>query len=178
MKKNNFSFGIALVLILVAITSRFLPHPPNFTAVGAVALFGGAFFSNNRFTWLIPFVALLISDVILNTFVYHIDFSWYSLGTYLAFGIIYLLGNSIKKISVTNVLLGSFLASFLFFVVTNTFSWITFDFYTKDLTGLLSSYAAGLPFFWNTVVGDLFYVTVLFGSYIFLTKKVFKTQSL
>jgi hypothetical protein len=174
MKKIDISFGLAIVLILAAAATRFLPHPPNFTALGSLALFGGAYFSRKNLSWLIPFTTLFISDIILNNRVYHIDFTWYSLGTYLAFGLVFLMGKLISsKISVQRILLGSAAASLVFFLVTNLFSWQYYPFYTKDMVGLIQCFVAALPFFWNTIAGDLCFSFLMFGLY-YISVKQFK----
>jgi hypothetical protein len=172
MNKINVSLGIAIVMILAAVSTRFLPHPPNFTAIGAMALFGGAYFSKQSWAIAIPFVALFLSDLVLNYFVYHIDFSVYSLCSYSAFGLVYFAGSKLlSKVNAKNILLASICSSMIFFLITNAFSWQLDPMYSKDFTGLMSSYALGLPFFWNTLAGDLFYSAVLFGIYVAVTER-------
>ena len=166
MKKANVSFGQAAMIILAAASTRLLPHPPNFTAIGALALFGGTYFSGKNFSWLIPFLALFISDVVLNSFVYSVEFNWYSLGTYIAFALVYLMGRMISgNISVVNVFAGSFSASLIFFLVSNLFFWQGMSIYSKDWSGLVTCFTAALPFFWNTFAGDITFTSLMFGAY-------------
>jgi len=61
------------------------------------------------------------------------------------------------------VLGASLLGSILFFLITNWAVWAFGELYTKDVSGLIMSYGMGLPFFRNTLLGDLFYVCVFFG---------------
>ena len=166
MNNTNISFGLAVTIVLAAASTRFLPHPPNFTAIGSLALFGGVYFSGKHLSWLIPFVTLLLTDIVLNNFVYHTEFTWYSTGTYLAFGLIYLIGRLLNgRISAQTVFAGSFTASMIFFLVTNIFCWQSMPIYSKDLTGVISCYAAALPYFWNTLAGDLTFSAVMFGTF-------------
>ena len=161
-------------MVLVAAMSRLLPHPPNFTAVGATALFGAAYFTKKYWAFLIPFLALWISDLILNNVVYgayfegFTFFSEFMIWNYIAFGLMILLGSQVlKKIKPMNLLGVSLGASAIFFLVTNFGTWYV-DFaniYPDNFAGLMAAYAAGLPYFLNTIVGDLFYVGVLFGAF-------------
>ena len=67
MNKNliNPKFLTLTLMILAAAFTRLIPHYPNFTAVGAIALFGGAYFSKKYLAFIVPIVALLISDLFL-----------------------------------------------------------------------------------------------------------------
>lgn len=160
------TWGLAIALILMAITTRFLPHYPNFTAVGAMGLFGGAYFTKQRWAFLIPFITLFVSDLILNNFVYEYTFNIYALFTYIGFGLVVLAGKSIlTKVNAKNVIVASLSASIIFFLVSNLMSWYDNILYTKDLAGLMQCYIAGIPFLGSTVAGDLTYSAVLFGIY-------------
>jgi len=173
-KTFNLRFGIISLMVLVAAMSRLLPHPPNVTAIGATALFGAAYFTKKYWAFLIPFLALWVSDLVLNNVVYASYFEGFSLFSsfliwnYVAFGLIILLGSSVlKKIKPLNLLGASLGASAIFFLITNFGSWYV-DFanvYSNNFAGLMTAYAAGLPYFLNTIVGDLFYVGVLFGAF-------------
>src|SRR6187549_3035124 len=56
---------IIISLIVIAALVRLFPHQPNFTPIGAMALFGGTFISNKRWAMLLPLCALFISDLAL-----------------------------------------------------------------------------------------------------------------
>ncbi|HQU58403.1 MAG: hypothetical protein KDD02_03125 [Phaeodactylibacter sp.] len=175
--KIQVRFGIITLMIGAAALSRLLPHPYNFTPIGAIGLFGGAYFSKKYLSFLIPFAALWASDFLLNNLVYArlypqfyqegvVWFSQLAIGVYLGFGLIIALGIFIlRKVNIPNLLAASLLASVIFFLVTNFGSWLVDPVYPKTATGLLGAYAAGLPFFWNTLLGDLFFAGVLFGAY-------------
>lgn len=167
--------ALVIVMILVAAMTRLIPHYPNFTAVGAVALFGGAYLSK-RMAFIIPVVALFISDLFLNNLIYarlypefydgFMLFNVKGLPVYGAFIAVILIGMFfIKKATIKNVLGSAVLASVVFFLVTNFAVWAGSVIYPKSLAGLLACYTAAVPFFWNTLLGNVVFVTVLFGGY-------------
>lgn len=161
MNKNllNGKFILAAGLILAAAFTRLIPHYPNFTAVGAIALFGGAYLQNRKLAFAVPFIAMLITDWI-------IGFHHTMWAVYLSFGLIVLIGIQVSKNKkVTNILIGAISSSILFFIITNFAQWISDPFYAKTGAGLAQCYTLAIPFFSYTVLGDLFYVGVLFGVY-------------
>lgn len=83
---------VVITLIGLAALSRLLPHPPNFTAVGAMALFGAAYLSPRWLGFAVPFAALWMSDLIINNVVYaaYFDqFVWfYNPSNYIGFGLV------------------------------------------------------------------------------------------
>lgn len=173
---NKFTprFGIVVFMIVAAAASRFLPHPPNFTPIGGMALFGAAYFAKKYWAFLIPFAALWLSDLILNNVVYA-EFNEgftlmpsYAIGTYLALIAMIFMGSKVlKKINIPNVIGASIGASLIFFIITNIGSWYIdpMNIYPNNIAGLGAALTAGLPFFWNTLAGDLVYVGVLFGGF-------------
>lgn len=173
--KKNF-ITITLIIFVAAIT-RLLPHPPNFTPIAGMALLGSAYFDKKYLAFLVPMLALFVSNLVLNNVLYaqyYDGFVWFSPQTLWVFGsiaLISLLGiNLLKKVNTKNVIIGAVSASLLFFAITNFGSWLSDPMYTKDLSGLVASYINGLPFLRNTLFGDLFYSGVLFGIYHFATQ--------
>lgn len=167
--------ALVIVMILVAAMTRLIPHYPNFTAVGAVALFGGAYLSK-RMAFIIPVVALFISDLFLNNLIYarlypefydgFMLFNVKGLPVYGAFIAVILIGMFfIKKATIKNVLGSAVLASVVFFLITNFAVWAGSVIYPKSLAGLIACYTAAVPFFWNTLLGNIVFVAVLFGGY-------------
>lgn len=168
---------IAAIIFVAAIT-RLIPHPMNFAPLGAMALFGAAYFGRKGMGLLITMIAWLISDFILNNFVYSFSdglvlFTQGSIFIYGSILLIYLLGTQVlKKITLVRMLGGSLAASIIFFAISNLGVWATGTMYPMNAAGLMECYAAGIPFFKNTVAGDLFYSGALFLVY----EKVFKAQ--
>lgn len=172
MSKNNINlrFGIIALFILIAASTRFF-MPANFSPIAAIGLFGAAYFTKKHWAFIIPLAALFLSNLVLNNVVYtayYDSFQWLgNTWVFLAFGLIILLGFVLlKKISTTRLIGASLLGSVVFFLITNFSSFLSLPgLYPQNLTGLLSAYAAGIPFFWNTMIGDFFFVAVLFGSF-------------
>ena len=173
--KIQLRLGIISIIVLAAALSRLLPHPYNFTPIGAMGLFGAAHLSRKYLAFLVPFLAMWISDLLLNNLVYARlypdfygdSFVWFgNLWVYASFAIIVGLGIVLlRRVKVSSLLAASLLASVLFFMVTNFGAWMADPRYPKTVAGLMAAYGAGIPFFWNTLLGDLFYVGVLFGAY-------------
>lgn len=174
MPKSSLRLGLLLSLIGLAVISRLLPHPHNFTPVGAIALFGAAYFPRKWMALLIPLAAMWLSDLFLNNVTYarmfpeyYNEFQWFgSVWVYGAFLLIGLLGMAtLRKVNLPRVMGSALGASVLFFAVTNFAVWIGSAMYPKTIAGLMACYAAGIPFFGNTLLGDLVYCGVLFGVF-------------
>lgn len=161
----------AIALVFIAALTRLLPHPDNFTPIGAMALFGAAYFSRHALTLAVPFIALFVSDLILNNVIYRQYYPEFTLITswwiYAAFGLVMLAGWLLlrQKVSLVRVAAASLFASAIFFLVTNFSVWLEGTMYPKTSAGLMACYTAGLPFLKNTVLGDLFFSAALFGVY-------------
>lgn len=165
-------FSVITLLILLAALSRLIPHPANFAPIGGMALFGAAYYSRRVWAFVIPIVSMWISDLILNNVVYaqYFDnFVWFYSGawfTYGAFILMVLMGIfTLRKMKIPNLLLSALGASIIFFLVSNFGVWFSGSMYPGNFAGLTACYAAGIPFFKNTVMGDLFYTTLLFGAF-------------
>lgn len=161
MSKITPRFIFVVSAILLAALSRVLPHFDNVTPIAAMALFGGACMNDKRFAFVVPILAMFISDCIIGFhstmgFVYIAIIATTFLGT--------LLSSNIKFKSVATA---SVLSSFLFFVVTNFGHWASFMNFANGGAGLMQSYFDALPFFRNSLLGDLFYNAILFGSLYF-----------
>ena len=149
-----------LVLITIAVGLRVSGLlPDNVAPIAAFALFGGALFSNKLMAFALPISVMIVSDLF-------VGFHSSMIAVYAAFLLVVLIGFTIRKNpSMTRALSGALAGSILFFLITNAAAWLVSPQYTKDVSGLLNSYAAGVPFFRGTLVGDLLFTGVLFGSY-------------
>lgn len=158
---------LALIsIILLAAASRLIPHPPNVTPLTAVALFGGAYFSDRRLAFLVPLTALFLSDLILG-FYHHMEV------VYLSFALIVAIGLWLQKHrTVFPIACAALASSVLFFVLTNFGVWAFDALYPKTLEGLMACYVAAIPFFRNTLLGDLSYTVVLFGGFALLERRI------
>ena len=151
---------IPTFLIALGIACRFLPHLPNFTPIGAIAIFG-ALYLPKQWSILLPIGALFISDIFIGFY------SWpIMLSVYIGFILMGTMGLLIKKNKkFSTVIGGTLLGSIIFFLITNFAVWKFSAMYTNNFSGLINSYQMALPFFRNSLVGDLFYVAVLIGTY-------------
>ncbi|MDR1739330.1 MAG: hypothetical protein LBR45_01045 [Bacteroidales bacterium] len=171
-KKLNLRFGIVSAIILLAALSRLIPHPINFAPIGGMALFGAAYYSKRYWAFIIPIVSMWISDLFINNIIfgqYFEGFVWFysgSLFTYGAFALIVLFGMfSLKKVGIGSVVGSAIAASVIFFAVSNFGVWFSGTMYPKSLEGLMACYTAGIPFFKNTLAGDLVYSAIMFGAF-------------
>ncbi|MBI5222731.1 MAG: hypothetical protein HY980_04550 [Candidatus Magasanikbacteria bacterium] len=160
MSKLSFNFVIASLLIILGIMARMLPHPANFAPIGAVALFGGIYLSR-RYAIVIPLIAMLISDIFIGFYTWQIMASVYI--SFALAGLIGLLVRKNKKLS--TIIGGTVLGSILFFLITNFAVWAFGSMYAHNFTGLMQSFIMAIPFFRNSLLGDLFYVGLLTGTY-------------
>ena len=161
---QRLKYLVAFMLILIAAFSRLIPHPLNFTPVAAIALFGGVYF-DKKFAIIVPISALIISDYFLG---FYSEIFW----VYGSFAIVGFLGMWLKNHKSVPMIAGTtLLGSILFFIITNFGVWVSaHDTYAMNLNGLIACYVAAIPFFRNSLAGDLFYVGVLFGVYEFAQK--------
>jgi hypothetical protein len=169
-KISSKKFLLMGVLLLAAAFSRFIPHPPNFAPIAAMALFSGAYFSDKKIAFLLPIFAMFLSDLFIGL---HEGMWFVYIGFALIVGIGFLLQNRIKA---RNVLLASLSASVAFFVITNFGVWVMGLYYPTNLAGLAQSYIAAIPFFHNAILGDLVYSGLLFGVYELAKRKVPELQ--
>ena len=153
-------------VMLVAAASRLLPHPPNFTPVAAIALFGGASFVHLATAFAVPLGAMLLSDLVLGLTVYGAAAFGATPYVYGSFALIVCLGRMIRSRNGPLAIGGAALASsLLFFALTNFAVWMRGHLYPLTPDGLVACYVAALPFFRNTLAGDMFYAVLLFGGF-------------
>ncbi|MFH0805033.1 MAG: DUF6580 family putative transport protein [Patescibacteria group bacterium] len=160
MRRDNpwLLVGMVTLFVVLAVVVRFVPHPYNFVPVGALALFCGTYI-RSRWGVLIPVAVMAISDTIIG---WHslVLFTW---GSYLLAGTV---GWWVRRNrNLVGVVAGTAAGSVLFFVVTNFAVWAFTPLYTKTVAGLVQCFAMAIPFFRNTVAGDLFFVAAFFGAY-------------
>jgi hypothetical protein len=162
---NPTRYVFLTIMIVSAAVARLLPHPPNVTPIGAMALFAGACFADRRLAYLVPLAALLLSDVAIG---FHQTMPW----VYASTAITVWLGGSVRRLPTLPVIgATSLLGTLQFFVVTNLGVWVAGDLYPRTIAGLLTCYTAGMPFLRNAVIGDLFYTATMFGLLVFAVKR-------
>ena len=159
-------FGVLVLIVCLAAASRLIPHPPNVTPVAALALFGGAHFADRRLAVLVPLAALLVGAFV-------IGFHELVPFVYGGFALIAVLGFWLRGRRSAGRITGAALGgSVTFFLVSNFGVWLLLGTYPMTPAGLVACYVAGLPYFWNTLLGDLVFTGVLFGGFALLERAV------
>ena len=171
---RGLPFAALTGLVVLGVFTRLIPHPANFTAIGAVALFAGSYFEKRWLAILLPLIALFVSDCILG---FH-DLMLYVYG---AFIVVTFLGSwtlqndkgsSKTGAKASDLVLTSLGASVIFFVISNFGVWMQSGFYSRSLSGLFECYVMALPFLDRQIFGDLFFSCALFSVAYYLQKKI------
>ena len=171
MNKANWR-PVAVSLTVLGAVARLLPHPPNFAPVGATSLFAGARLPRWQ-AYLVPLVALAVTDPILSPFYGFQPYSKYLLFSYLSVLISVWLGRRLRNTeSVSRIAAVTVVNSIQFFLITNFGSWLWFQAYPRTAAGLASCYISAIPFFGWTLSSDILYTAVLFGLYAWLRRTV------
>lgn len=185
-QKINLRTTVLVLLILIAACCRLIPQLPNFSPLAAIGLFGAAYFKKTWQICLIPIAATWLSDLLINNVVYaeyFTSFVWFYPGFYWQYGsyvLISLVGMlMLKKVNITRVTGASLMATALFFLITNFAVWMDGRTYLQNFSGLISCYIAGIPFLKGTLLGNLIYSGILFGTFAWVQsryKYVFKAS--
>ena len=157
---------IISIIIVLAIISRLIPHPPNFTPIIAIGLFGSAYIKNRSLAMFIPICAMFLADIFIG---YHSTIYWVY-GSLLLISILGML--VINRVSLKKCTIAIFSGSLLFFIVTNFGVWFTSTYYPKNIEGLITCYTVALPFLANTLAGSICYSVIMFGGYEILKKNL------
>jgi len=172
LQKINLRNSILILMIVLAAASRLvnanhLTGFANFTPVGAMALFGGAYFSDKWKAYLVPLFTLFMSDIALD-YIYFGKFMFFysgALPVYASFAVMVLIGTYIKNVNVTNVVLGSLGAVLVHWLITDIDPWLRGTMYAKSFYGYGESLIAAIPFEKGMLLGNLIYGTILFGGF-------------
>lgn len=163
---------VSMGLLVMGVLARLLPHWPNFTPVGASALFAGARLRGWR-SFAVPILAMAISDPILAAIHGFKPFGRITLFVYGSFLLNVLIGRVLRKTENPAWIASAAIAgSIQFFLVTNFAVWYLWQSYPPTLAGLFLCYTAGLPFFWTTLAGDLVYAGGLFSTHAVLSRTI------
>lgn len=181
LQKINPRFAILGILMIAAAAMR-IPNAAsltawsNFTPIGAMALFGGAYFQNRWKAYAFPLLTLLASDIVINTVVHQGKFGimyggWY--WTYLAFALMVLMGKLLlNKITVKNIIMASLATVFIHWVVTSPACiLLEGSMYPKTWAGYYTSLIAAIPYERNFLIGTLVYSGTLFGLFEWMKAK-------
>ena len=158
---------IIIFVITLAVSTRLVAHPYNFTPVLAFSLMMGVY-SKNNLGILVPISIMFISD-------YFLGFHDTILSVYLSISLVYLLGYYlINNYKFKNILLGSMVGPLLFFIITNFGVWMNdgiIGIYADNFMGLMDCYYRALPFFRSTLLSTVFYSGIIHVCYLLLYEK-------
>lgn len=175
---------LVLVVMMVGAAAMRIPNAAqltlwaNFTPIGAMGLFGGAYFTSKWKAYAFPLITLLVSDLIINLFIFDGKYGvmygkWYII--YGIFALIVFFGKIlIKKVNIHNIVLASVIAALSHWLIADFTVWMgggtdlrTMLPLTKNWAGLIQCYAQGFPFMKNFMMGNLVYSGILFGAFQF-----------
>lgn len=149
---------VAVSLIFLAAVLRLLPHPANFAPVTSVAIFGGATLPR-RLSWWVPVTAVMLSDLIIGFYpIMPVIWACYLCITVGS-------GYVLRQPRTSDIAITILASSGFFFVVTNFAVWLWGGLYEHTWSGLVQCYTMALPFFRNSLLGDVFYTFALFGLF-------------
>jgi hypothetical protein len=196
MSKNKtlFSIGFLLISIAMAVVSRLMKHPLNIAPMIGIAIFSAAYMPKKWMGLVFPLVCWFVTDIFVNIYretpiiggaAYFVTPT--ALGVYASLIVVFFLGSLLRSGVRIPKLLGITLSSsVLFYFITNSFCFFEGNLYGPGIAGYLKCLAAGLPFyqndfgplfgsfFLNGIMGDLFFVSVLFGSYYLVNRRSLK----
>ena len=155
---------IISVIFLVSLT-RIFPHPPNFTPILALAIFGGAYLPNRITAISLPIISMFISDLI-------IGFHSQIFTVYATIILLSILGHLMKTKNFKNFAITGFTGSLIFFIITNFSVWLGGSLYPLTIDGIIQCYIMAIPFFHNTLISTILFLTILFFGYTFAEKKI------
>lgn len=167
---NNTRIIALVAVIAFAALFRLVPHPPNVSPIAAMALFSGAFLPRRALAFAAPLAALLLSDLVLG-FYAGMAFVYASVALTVLIG--WAIANQKSPLRIGGAAIAG---SVLFYVLTNFGMWLFSGFYPRTLDGLVACYVAAIPFFQNTIAGDLLFSALLFGGFALAERAVPKLR--
>ncbi len=173
--KSNKNIFIVFVLMVVGVFARLIPHVPNFTPTESIAIFGAAYLGYRYLALLLPIGLIYFSDFIINNTIARayfpeteglVFYNEYMLYTAIAIIAIVLLSKwTLRSVNTKNVILTVLASTIIFFLITNFAAWASLkSVYPANINGLMMAYIAGLPFLKVSMLGNLLFSGVLFGS--------------
>lgn len=172
LKNLNVRNSVLFLMIIAAAATRFIylgeqSAMSNFTPIGAIALFGGTYFTNRYKAYAIPLLTLFVSDIFINYSytgewtLFYGGFVW----VYICFAAMVFIGSLIKKATVINVFAASLAGVLLHWLVTDIQPWLGGTLYSKGIEGYFQSLIAAIPFERNLLLGNLLFGAILYGGF-------------
>lgn len=183
IQKVNPRFAVLLLFMIVVGALRVMNAAEftawsNFTPVGAMALFGGAYFSQRWKAFAFPLLTLFLGDIIIHTVIYNGKYMGRPL-IYLSFSLMVLIGITlIRKVNVKNVVVSAVVSTLSFWLIADFAVWMgggtdirTQQPLARNFGGLLQCYWQGLPYMINFLLGTLFYSAVMFSLFEWMQRR-------
>jgi len=172
--KNNKNLLAFVLLILTGAACRIFPMQPfglmGFAPQLAMALFGGAIIRDKKWAFALPIFSMLLSDLVFEGLFRtgYVKTPGFYEGqglNYLFLMAITFVGIAMRRITIPRIAGASIAAPVLFFLASNFATWAGHGGYNRPMTGsgLFQAYLDGVPFFYGSLAGTLFFSTVLFG---------------
>jgi len=179
MKRNGGSLQdsrndtrLALGLTVLGGLARLIPHPANFTPVGALGLFAGARLAGWQ-AYIVPLALMAVTDPILGAVYGFPAYSFVTIAIYASFLINVAIGRRLRATSHPACLPAAVaLCSAQFFVLTNVGVWLAGGIYPLTTAGLAACFVAAIPFYGRTLAGDLFFAALLFGLHAWIRRSL------
>jgi hypothetical protein len=181
MKYNGKFILFTVILIVLATVCKYFfgPNPDwsGFSPVIAIALFSGFMIQRRNFTFLLPLLALFVSDAIIQDLYNRglFEYAGFYSGqwkNYLILLSAVLIGWSLRGKKYSTLFFGALAAPTVFFLVSNLAVWAGQHLtYTKDFNGLMACYAAGLPFYKNSLIATLVFAPGILFLYNYLVRR-------
>jgi len=181
--KINRSVLFTVAIIILTVVVKFICAPilslSGISTVIAVALFAGMSIHKKQNTFMLPLIALIVSDIIIEVLY---QFNWFQFsgfykGQILNYGLLLLsvlVGWAIKGKSILSIGLGIFAASTIFFILSNLSVWYFGTMYTKDSSGLMLCYESALPFYKNQLISTAIFLPIIMVAYNYFIEKKYR----
>ena len=157
---------------------RIVPHPPNMTPMGGMAIYSGARMSGWKAAF-IPLVLMVVTNLALSAIHGYPFFSANMIVVIFSIMVYFLIGRFLRDTeNPGKVLTGILLGSVQFFIITNLGVWALYNYYPHSVEGLIACFVAAIPFFTNTIVGDVAYTATLFVAHHYLAKRFFPREAI
>ena len=167
--ESKLLVAFAALVVIIAMARMIQPpyRPYNFAPIGALGLFAGAY-AKTKWSWAFPLAALFMADLFIGSYN-----PIAMVAVYGGFAVAGLIGRKFlsKSAAAPRIGLCAIGSATAFFVISNFGVWLAGG-YPRNIVGIVECYTLGLPFFGNTLYGDLFFSAVLFGTFALAKKSV------
>ena len=177
---QKFFLRFVAISLIISVTAllRLVPHFPNFSPLGAICRFGAAHFSNKIQVYIVPLLAIWISDILVNNLIYSEYFNHFTIfydGFYWQYGsyllIVFFSTFTLKNQNSIKIICSAIGAALLFFLVSNFGVWASGNMYPNNFSGLMTCYIAGIPFIKGTIISNIIFSVILFGGFSLLENR-------